>query len=136
MMIQKATGNVGIGLYNPTTTLQVAGAISSSTINFTASALSTVLIANTSSNGYAGNTVIMITVNGLNVPISPFGGSSVTATAYVAWCANQPSYANVYGLATTQGANISISAVGYGVNFVVASSSYYLNYYVTILRIS
>lgn len=94
------------------------------------------LIANNSSNGYSGNTVIMITVNALNVPISPFGGSSVTATAYVAWCGAQPSYANVYGLVTTQGTNISISAVGYGVNLVVASTSYYLNYYVTILRIS
>jgi len=128
------------GLTNPNANLHVNGSlscsvISSTTFTITASSLSTALISNTSGNGYVGNTVIIITVNGLNLSVGTFGGGTVTASSYVAWSAAQPSYANTYGMVATRG-DISITGSGYGVNFNVPSSTFYLSYYVTILRIS
>jgi hypothetical protein len=133
-------GNVGIGVTNPTATLHVNGNIKCTTIcstsfTVTASSLATVLIANLGGNIYVGSTVIMITVNGVNLSVGTFGGGTVTASAYVAWDYGAPSYANVYGMVATRG-DISITSSGYGVNFNVPSSSFYMSYYVTILRIS
>jgi hypothetical protein len=135
-------GNVGIGTTNPNATLHVNGSIKCGTIastsfTFTASAGATTIIANSSSNGYAGNTVILITVNGLNLSVSTFGGTTVTASAYVSWDYGAPSYANVYGMVATRG-DISITASGYGLNFNVPTinSNFYISYSVTILRMS
>jgi hypothetical protein len=136
------TGNVGIGTSNPSAALHVNGNIKCTTIastsfTVTASTGATTIIANTVSNGYAGSTVILITVNGVNLSVGTFGGTTITASAYVAWDSGAPSYANVYGMVATRG-DISITASGYGVNFNVPSSSstFYISYYVTILRIS
>ena len=135
-------GNVGIGTTIPQTTLHVNGSIKCGTIastsfTFTASSGATTIISNSSSNGYAGNTVILITVNGLNLSVSTFGGSTVTASAYVSWDYGAPSYANVYGMVANRG-DISITASGYGVNFNVPTinSNFYISYSVTILRMS
>jgi hypothetical protein len=140
LVVQGGTGYVGIGLTNPSATLHVngslsCGVISSTTFTITVSSLATALISNISSNGYVNNTVIIITVNGLNLSVGTFGGGTVTASSYVAWSAAQPSYANTYGMVATRG-DISITGSGYGVNFNVPSSTFYLSYYVTILRIS
>jgi hypothetical protein len=109
--------------------------ISSTSFTITASSLATSLIANNSNNGYAGSTVILITVNGINLAVGTFGGTTVTVSAYVSWDYGAPSYANVYGMVATRG-DISITASGYGLNFNVPNNLFYISYSVTILRMS
>ena len=127
-----SSGNIGIGITNPTTTLQVIGAISTRAFTMSVSANAVGIPVE---GLYGDNGVYIVTVSRENVNVNIFGGGTISANCYVSWDYGAPSFANVYGLVSSQGANLTITANYYGININVANSNYYGNYRVRILRL-
>ena len=132
-------GNVGIGTTAPATALQVNGAVTSLQYTITVNTTgSIVVIANTAANilfASYGNGVWLVTAHATSMT-NPQGGSTVSATAYVAINANTPTFANVFGGANSQAAAMTIVSNGYGVSLSIGNTAGYGTYRVNFLQIN
>jgi hypothetical protein len=132
-------GFVGIGTTAPVTALQVNGAVTSLQYTITVNTTgSIVVIANTAANilfASYGNGVWLVTAHATSMT-NPQGGSTVSATAYVAINANTPTFANVFGGANSQAAAMTIISNGYGVSLSIGNTAGYGTYRVNFLQIN